>query len=181
MLFRLVRIYFHIPFSIFASRLSFLICESYLSSHSGFNFLTIVFRVAPIFYWLILLLRILNRLNPWFCLLGYLSISRSLSWFQTWLSSSLASWERAMLFSFQTWFFSWFLNLFFLLMSVFASLCLHCISRYHLVFDLYFLYLVPRLLHQVSVDVLADIFVGWFPRSENQLFIVIVLTWSACL
>ena len=56
------------------------------------------------FHKLILLLRILNRLTPWCRLSGYLSISCSFSRVRTWLSSSLGSWEKAIWFSFQTWF-----------------------------------------------------------------------------
>ena len=41
------------------------------------------------FHWLFLLQHILGRLSPWCRLSGYLSISRSLSRFRTWLTSSL--------------------------------------------------------------------------------------------
>ena len=62
-------------------------------------------REHRFFQRLTLLLRILNRLTPWCRLSGYLTKSRLLSRFQTWLSSSLSSWVKAMWFSFQTWFF----------------------------------------------------------------------------
>ena len=88
------------PFSILAFCRGLFICVS--SSNPNFDFLS---RGPRFFQRLILLLRILSCLIPWCRFCVYLSISRSLSRFRTWPSSSLGSWEKAQWFSFQTWFF----------------------------------------------------------------------------
>ena len=132
-------------FSIFACSLSFLIFDSNLICHSGFDFLSVVFRVTLIFSQAILLWHRLNCLIPFFFLLWFLSICRLHSRFRTWLSSSLGSWKKAVLFSFRTWFFSRFLHPFLLLESMWASLCLRYFCHYHLASGgdlLVFLYLV---------------------------------------
>ena len=76
-------------FSILACCRSFVVSDSSLSSHLGFDFFLWSSRRPRFFHRLIVLLRILNHLTTWCRLSGYLSKSRSLSRFQTWLSSSL--------------------------------------------------------------------------------------------
>ena len=91
-------------FSIFACCRSLFIYDSHLSYQPGFDFLSVVFKWMPIFSKINFVPAFIKLLTPW-CLSGFLSIGRSLSWFRTWLSSSFGSWEKAMWFSFQTWFF----------------------------------------------------------------------------
>ena len=138
------------------------------------------------FHRLILLLHILNHLTPWCRLSGYLSISHSLSRFWIWLSSSLGSWEKAMWFSFQIWFFSWYLDSFFLLGSMFASI----FAVYRSLSCRFWLGVSGFPVFSISVTVLGVcrcvcLYICWWisiiSRSENQPFFVSVLTWSASL
>ena len=142
-------------FSIFTCCRSLFIGDSCLSSHSGFDLLTVIFRGTRFFHKLILLLYIVNRSTPWCYLSKYLSISRLLSRFRTWMSFSLCSWEKGyafffsdmILFMISTFFFSFWVNV---CVCVFASVCLQCIGHCRVVLGLtfqVFLYLKSRLLY----------------------------------
>ena len=72
-------------FCILGSCRSLFICDSNLSYHSGFDFCLWSSVGHQFFHRLVFLKRILNWLTPWCHLSGYWSLSRSLSWFRTWL------------------------------------------------------------------------------------------------
>ena len=94
-----------------------------------------------------------------------------------------------MCFSFRTWFFSWFLNSFFCLGSVFASFSLRYFCHYHLALG-FGLRVSGFPVFIFSVTVLGvcwyvSLYICWWifciSTSQDQPFFIIVLTWSASL
>ena len=126
-------------------------------------------RGLRFFHRLILLPRILNRLTPWCRLSGYLSISRSLSQFLTWLSSSLVPEKRQCGFLFRHESSNGVYISFYLLVQC-LCLCV-CIAWVIVVFGLEFLaflYLVSLLMCLGFFDVFDYIFVDRFPVFQGQ-------------
>ena len=110
------------------------------------------------------------------CFSGYLSISRSLSQFQTWLFPSLDSWEKAMWFSFRHDFSN---SIYISVFAVYESLSC-CVWFGVSGFSIFCASVIV-----LGICWCVCLYISWwissFSRSENQIFFVIVLTFSARL